>query len=115
MSEELSALIARRDELQAELETVESLIAEKQAQARLDVIAQIRSIMSEAGLTLADLGGSNLQRTAHSSPVAKVRRVEPKYRNPSTGETWTGRGLKPRWLSEALAAGKSIEEFLIQK
>ena len=40
--------------------------------------------------------------------------VAPKYRNPeNTSETWAGRGLKPRWLAEAIKAGKKLEHFSI--
>lgn len=40
------------------------------------------------------------------------KKVAPKYRGPD-GQTWTGRGLKPRWLVEALKGGKKIDAFLI--
>lgn len=33
------------------------------------------------------------------------------YRCPSTGATWSGRGLKPLWLRQELAAGRSLTEF----
>jgi DNA-binding protein H-NS len=40
--------------------------------------------------------------------------VEPKYRNPENpAETWAGRGLKPRWLTTAIKAGKKLEDFSI--
>jgi DNA-binding protein H-NS len=40
--------------------------------------------------------------------------VPPKYRNPDhPSETWSGRGLRPRWLSAALKGGKKIEDFAI--
>jgi DNA-binding protein H-NS len=40
--------------------------------------------------------------------------VAPKYRNPENpAETWAGRGLKPRWLTTAIKAGKKIEDFSI--
>jgi DNA-binding protein H-NS len=40
--------------------------------------------------------------------------VPPKYRNPENAdETWAGRGLKPRWLTAAIKAGKTIEDFAI--
>lgn len=46
----------------------------------------------------------------------KLGKVPPKYRNPANPkETWTGRGKQPRWLAEFTAAGKSVEEFLINK
>jgi DNA-binding protein H-NS len=44
----------------------------------------------------------------------KGRKVPPKYRSPS-GETWAGRGARPRWLVAALKRGKKIENFLIAK
>src|SRR5215471_11097324 len=41
-------------------------------------------------------------------------KVAPKYRNPNNpGETWAGRGLKPRWLTAALKSGKKLEHFSI--
>ncbi len=39
------------------------------------------------------------------------RHVEAKYRNRATGETWTGRGSRPRWLRAALDDGAAIEDF----
>jgi DNA-binding protein H-NS len=44
----------------------------------------------------------------------KYPRVLPKYRNPQTSETWTGRGKCPRWLVAAMASGHRIEEFRIE-
>ncbi|MGB9115233.1 H-NS family nucleoid-associated regulatory protein [Bradyrhizobium sp.] len=44
----------------------------------------------------------------------KYPKVFPKYRNPDdSSETWSGRGKKPRWLTAALKAGHTIEEFVI--
>ena len=39
--------------------------------------------------------------------------VAPKFRDAATGQAWSGRGLQPRWLRDALAAGKSLEDFRI--
>ena len=44
----------------------------------------------------------------------KGKKVPPKYRSPS-GETWAGRGARPRWMVEALKKGKKIESFLIKQ
>ena len=45
---------------------------------------------------------------------AKVKRGNsaPKYRGPD-GKTWAGRGARPRWLSNALEAGRTLDEFLV--
>src|SRR5262245_47128116 len=44
----------------------------------------------------------------------KGRKVPPKYRSPS-GETWAGRGARPRWLVAAIKGGKKLDDFLIDK
>ena len=44
----------------------------------------------------------------------KGRKVAPKYRGPN-GETWAGRGARPRWLQEAMKSGAKPEDFLIAK
>ena len=46
--------------------------------------------------------------------VLKGKKVPPKYRGPS-GETWAGRGAKPRWLVDAIKGGKKLDDFLIEK
>ena len=43
------------------------------------------------------------------------RKIAPKYRDPATGETWAGRGARPRWLVARLKAGKRLQDFLIEK
>jgi DNA-binding protein H-NS len=47
------------------------------------------------------------------SKSLKGKKVPPKYRSPS-GETWAGRGARPRWMVEALKKGKKMESFLIK-
>ena len=44
----------------------------------------------------------------------KGRKVPPRYRGPS-GETWAGRGARPRWLVAAVKGGKKLDDFLIDK
>jgi DNA-binding protein H-NS len=45
----------------------------------------------------------------------KYPRVLPKYRNPQTSETWSGRGKLPRWLVAAMKSGRKKEEFRISE
>jgi DNA-binding protein H-NS len=55
--------------------------------------------------------------TLSHDPNGKVRRkyprVLPKYRNPLTSETWSGRGKQPRWLVAAIKSGRKIKDFEI--
>ena len=64
---------------------------------------ELRSQLSMLGSPAIQRGGS-----------LKGKKVPPKYRGPS-GETWAGRGARPRWLVEALKRGKKVDDFLIDK
>lgn len=66
--------------------------------------AKIKEIMDTYGLTINDLSGAGKSRS--SSPRAAV---PAKFRDPTTGAEWTGRGRAPLWL-----AGKDKEQFLIK-
>lgn len=59
------------------------------------------------------IGGSAEPVGAEAKPRRKYPRVLPKYRNPQTSETWSGRGKRPRWLVAAMKSGHKIEEFRI--
>jgi DNA-binding protein H-NS len=51
---------------------------------------------------------------AAAAPRSQRKKVAPKYRGPH-GVTWSGRGMKPRWLTSALKEGKKVEDFLIAR
>lgn len=102
-------------ELLAQKAEIERRIAETQRAERAEAIAQIRSLMSQYGLTLADIGA----RAATPPPAPRTpssregAKVAPKYRDAATGQTWSGRGLQPNWLKAELAKGRTLAEFLI--
>jgi len=57
---------------------------------------------------------SNQSQSSSETPRRPYPRVYPKYRNPGNpSQTWAGRGKAPRWISDMLAAGKSIDDLLI--
>ena len=60
------------------------------------------------------LGGAIAVVGRRSRSALKGRKVPPKYRGPK-GETWAGRGARPRWLVAAIKEGKKLENFLIHK
>jgi DNA-binding protein H-NS len=99
--------MATLQELMAQRSALDKQIEETQARDRGAAVAKVKSLMAEYGLTLADLNGR-----AKGAPKAPSR-VAPKYRNKATGETWTGRGLKPKWLQAALNGGAKLEDFVI--
>jgi ParB/RepB/Spo0J family partition protein len=44
---------------------------------------------------------------------ATATKLLPKYRDAKTGETWSGRGLMPKWLKVRMEAGEKLADFLI--
>jgi len=102
MTAQLSDLLARK-------EALERQIREAQSKAKADAIAKVREFMSLHGLTAADL----IAAPSKKNGVKAGSKVAPRYRDPATGSTWTGRGLKPKWLAVAIESGKKLEDFAI--
>ncbi len=116
-----------------DLLTLQAKIAELQQQADqvkskefASTLASIQATMKAFGITVADLktalskpkGGrkgrppGTVKSTANRKSKLAGTKVQPKYRN-IDGQTWTGRGVAPKWMSDAIAAGRSKDEFLI--
>jgi DNA-binding protein H-NS len=102
--------MASLEELLAQKASLEKQILDAQREERSAAIAQVKALMAQYGLTLADLGTRAAAAPKRSGSTGKVA---PKYRDPTTGDTWTGRGLQPKWLRSALAAGRSLSDFTI--
>ena len=86
-------------ELLKQREALEQQINEARRRELSDAVAQVRSLVAEYGLTAQDVfpaGKSGAAKGTRSSTAGT--KVAPKYRNPATGETWTGRGKAPRWI-----------------
>jgi DNA-binding protein H-NS len=78
-----------------------------------DVIQDIKEKVKAYGLSAQDLGFSGAAATRRKRSSGSATKAPAKYRGPN-GETWSGgRGRKPRWVTEALAAGKKLEQFAI--
>lgn len=102
--------MATLNELLAQKASLEKQIIDAQREEKAGAIAQVKALMAEHGLSLADLGTRAAAAPKRSGPTGKVA---PKYRNPATGDTWTGRGLQPKWLKAALASGAHLSDFAI--
>jgi len=102
MTDTLKDLIAKRVALDAQ-------IAETQAAERASAIQKVRALMADYGLALEDLS----TRMPKAAKTAETSKVAAKYRDKETGATWSGRGLKPKWLAAKLAAGQKIEDFAV--
>src|SRR5579871_3465043 len=72
-------------------------------------------LTSKISAKKADLERKLCQLKAGPSERRSYPPVQPKYRNPMRpSETWSGRGKKPRWVSDQLQKGKRLENFRIR-
>jgi len=94
--------------------TVEALmdLRKRVDEMLLERRAEIQKQIERMDRAIAVVGGARV--VGGRGSVLKGRKVPPKYRGPS-GETWAGRGAKPRWLVAAIKRGKKLEDFLIDK
>ena len=107
MATRLSDLLAKKAEL-------EQQIISLQREERGAAIAQVKALMAEHGLSLADLGSARSTASPAAAPKGRTgAKVAPKYRDPASGQTWSGRGLHPKWLRQALEGGAQLGDFAI--
>jgi DNA-binding protein H-NS len=102
--------MASLQDLLAQKAALDKKITEVQREERSAAIAKVRELMAEYGLTAMDLAGKTSPAKTKSGPRGKVA---VKYRNTATGDTWTGRGLQPKWLKAALATGRKLSDFTV--
>jgi DNA-binding protein H-NS len=101
--------MANLTDLLAQRAALEKQIEQTQRDEKQKAISQIKTLMAEYGLSVADLNA----RTGAKTKGSVGAKVAAKYRNKATGETWSGRGLQPRWLKAALATGKKLTDFSV--
>jgi len=94
---QLEALIAQQKEIERQIEEV-------RFRERDSTLQDIRQKIALFEFTPAELGLGGRGR-----PAKRVRAgVAPKFRDPETGSTWSGRGKPPKWI-----AGKDRTSFVI--
>lgn len=88
--------------------------SEKQESARNQLIEEMKSKAAQLGLSLEALIGASASLKGITRKVRgdKGQSLAIKYRGPD-GETWTGRGRMPRWLTTAIEKGQSKDQFAV--
>ncbi|EDT00718.1 histone family protein nucleoid-structuring protein H-NS [Burkholderia ambifaria IOP40-10] len=97
---EYEQLKARADALAKEVERA-------RCQERQGVLDDVREKVGRYGLQVVEIYGEAQVRALQC--LGNRRKIAPKYRDPESGATWTGRGLEPRWIR-----GRNRREFLIE-
>ncbi len=82
----LQELLLQQKELAAQIEA-----ARKREIS--DAVQQVRALVAQHDLSVEDVFPNRRGRKAGVGA-----KVAPKYRDPATGATWTGRGKPPRWI-----------------
>ena len=113
-------------DIQDQIEKLQKQANEIKSREFSKTVEEIRAKMQAFGISLKDLQpGKGRGKTKSVKVKAVVKAsgkagkkkatgtVAPKYRGPN-GETWSGRGLMPRWLAALVAQGRSKEEFFIK-
>lgn len=116
-------------DIQSQIEKLQKQANEIRVKEFDKTVQEILVKMHAFGITLKDLqpgkvrGAKAKSKTAATvkSAGSKVKQkgvksamvVAAKYRGPNS-ETWSGRGLMPRWLAALVAQGQTKEEFAIK-
>lgn len=96
------------NELQTMIENAEAALKIKQASQRKEVLAQIKSLAASIGVTV------EIHEAEEKMHKRKGAKVAAKYRNPDdASQTWTGRGVMPKWMRALNESGRDKSEFLI--
>lgn len=91
------------DDLIKQRELLDRQIVELQEKEKQVAIEQVKSMIEKYRIVASDLFSKK------GVPSSLTKKVPAKYRNPKTGETWTGRGKAPLWI-----AGHHRDEYLIK-
>ena len=95
-------------ELQSVIDKAEKALKDKQSRKRKEVVLQIKELAASIGVTVEIKEGDN--KTAR-----KGNKVAPKYRNPNEfSQTWTGRGIAPKWMQDLIDQGHDKSEYSIK-
>lgn len=98
-NDRLQELLAKRAQLDIE-------IAAQRAARRRDVVEEVVRLIQEYNISAREL---ELRCFRGDGATSSRRRVEPRYWDPKTGATWSGRGKRPRWMD-----GRDPEEFRLK-
>jgi DNA-binding protein H-NS len=97
-------------EIMQEIARLQVVAADLRKQEIADAVKQVQDLIAKYELTEMDVFGR--VRSAGGTRTKAV--VAPKYRDPNTGATWTGRGRKPTWVVKALDSGMTMDQLAIQ-
>lgn len=98
------------EEIEKLQENLTGFLSERKTKERESAFKQIQLIMENRNISPEDI-------TEHFKKDSKVKKPKnkgvPKYKDPASNATWTGKGRKPQWYLDLEAQGKDMAGFLI--
>ncbi|WP_397411189.1 H-NS family nucleoid-associated regulatory protein [Polaromonas sp.] len=112
----LAELQLQINQAEAKVNELREKLAAQKNNERAQAIASAKELIKTFQLSATELGLSGKKSPIRKNrPISDKRMsVAPKYQDPASGKTWTGRGKTPAWLAAQLAAGHSKHEYLIK-
>jgi DNA-binding protein H-NS len=103
--------------LKALFKDIETELKHREVTDKKKALERMRDIAAEYGLSLSEVINKEGRLDTKKSKLKNAEQASlPKYINPDNpDQTWSGRGQQPKWLKEALATGKTLEEFSTQQ
>lgn len=97
----------------------EKRLADAEVKAHAKNIERVKELMDELGVTIVEIAKAFGYQLAARDAAPKVsgssgNKRAPKYKDPATGDTWSGNGSRPKWLKAYIAEGRNQDEFLIK-
>jgi DNA-binding protein H-NS len=97
-------------EILSQIEDLKRKAEDVRRQEMSGAIAEIKRLMAQFDISSEDLGLT----PRVSAFKGKLRgSVAPKYRDPVSGKTWTGRGRRPSWVFDVESQGKTLDDCRI--
>ncbi len=101
-------------EVRAQMEALKQQEAELLAKEREPIIAQMKENIAAYNITAAELGFTLKKGKKASKPATESEEKEAVIKYRDGANTWTGgRGRKPKWVTEKIAAGEDIEKYKV--
>jgi DNA-binding protein H-NS len=102
-------------EIQTQIERLQAELVTRRASAKGEIRSEIDKLLSGTGLNIFDIY-PNLAKASSANSKKKESKVSSGvkaiYKDPASGDTWSGRGRSPKWVSAILQSkGITIEQF----
>jgi len=87
------------EQIKAQIADLERQALDARKQEIKDALAMVRELIARHGLSVRDIGEKLFAKSGRpGSARSGGSKSPPKFRDPKSGKTWTGRGKPPNWI-----------------